>query len=78
MGFLEKIGLTRLVISEEDIYTMVKGVIHRPILQEAPAATKAGVVIAISSIMENLKDKEILTENTVEEVNEILSQWQNP
>ena len=77
MGLLEKIGLTRLVISEEEIYTMVRGVINRPILEGADPPTRAGVSIAITSIMESLKDKEILTQNTVDEVNEILSQWLN-
>ena len=77
MSLFGKLGLTKLVIDEEDIYKMVKGVIHRPILEGAGSETRAGVSIAITSIMESLKNKEILTQNTVDEVNEILSQWLN-
>lgn len=77
LDFLPKLGLSKLVISEDEIYTMVRGVINRPILEGADPPTRAGVSIAITSIMESLKDKEILTKNTVDEVNEILSQWLN-
>ena len=77
MGFLEKLGITRLVVTEDEIYTMVKSVLGRPILSDADASTKAGVSIAITSLMESLKDKEILTQNTVDEVNQILSKWLN-
>ncbi len=77
LDFIPKLGLTKLVISEDDIYVMVKNVLNRPILQNADSKTKAGVSIAISSLVESLKDKEILTTSTVDEVNEILSQWVN-
>jgi len=77
LDFLPKLGLSKLVISEDEIYTMVKGILNRPILSDASAETKAGVFIAITSIVENLKSKQILTPATVDEVNQILSSWLN-
>ncbi len=77
LDFIPKLGLSKLVISEDEIYTMVKGILNRPILSDASAETKAGVSIAITSIVENLKTKQILTPATVDEVNQILSTWLN-
>ena len=77
LDFLPKLNLSRVVISEDEIYTMVKGILNRPVLADASAETKAGVSIAITSIVENLKTKQVLTPATVDEVNQILSKWLN-
>jgi len=77
LDFLPKLGISRLVVSENDIFTMVRGILNRPILENASPETKAGVSIALTSVMESLKTKEILTGNTVDEVNVILSKWLN-
>ncbi len=77
MGILEKIGLTRLVISEDEILLLLKRVINRPILTDATPETKSGVSIALASVVEHLREKEILTVDTVKRANEILSEWLN-
>lgn len=75
MGFLEKIGFIKLVISEDDILEMTRKVLSQPWAKELPDEAKNGAKFSLHAVLNHLVEKEITSEETRKKAAVILEEW---
>ncbi len=75
MGFLDKIGIAKLVVSEEDIIEMTKAILSQPWTDDLPNGGRLGVKFGLSAVLRHMVDKNVISEPTRNQAMEMIEEW---